>query len=113
MPRSKSLSKSLQKSFLGLLMLLLFVGCGTSAPTVEPTPESTPWLFPEPQIKLLSEKDLRVRGLALKNLAKMGAKAESAIPAIEKLLEKEKEPRIRTLAEKTLSQIREAVSEGS
>ncbi len=88
-------------------MLLLTIGCGkSSVPTVEPTPEKTPWLFPEPQIKLLSSGDYRVRGLAVKNLAKMGAKAEMAIPALEKLLE-DKEPNVRVIAEDALKKIRE------
>ncbi len=98
---------ALSKIFLGLLLLFSAVGCGEPAvPTVEPTAETTPWLFPEPQIKLLTEKDFRVRGLAAKNLGRMGAKAEVAIPALEKLLENEKEPNIRAVVEEALQQIR-------
>lgn len=102
----------ISKTFLGLLILLLSSGCGSPTPTVEPTPESMPWLFCEPQIELLSENDFRVRGLALKNLEKLGTEAESAIPAIEKLLD-DKEPKIRALAERVLKTIREAVAEGN
>ncbi len=99
---------TMSKVFLGLLMLLITVGCGGSTkPTVEPSPEKTPWLFPEPQIELLKSDDYRVRGLAAKNLGRMGAKAEIAIPALEKLLEnKNEEPKVRAVIEKALKQIR-------
>jgi len=94
-------------------MLLLTTGCGTPLPTGEETPENMPWLFPEPQIELLTAENFKVCGLALKNLARMGAKAEPAIPAIEKMLDNEKNDNIRALGEKTLSEIREASGAGS
>ena len=94
-------------------MLFQVTGCGKKVvPTVEPSPEETPWLFPEPQIKLLESDDMRVRGLAIKNLEKMGAKAEIAIPALEKLLD-DKEPNIRSLAEEAIKKIREASGNSS
>ena len=90
----------------GVLGLLLASGCNdNSGAKVEPSPETTPWLYPEPQIELLESDDVRVRGLAIKNLTKMGAKAEPAIPALEKLLNDE-DPNIRDLAQEALATIR-------
>lgn len=103
---------AMSKALLGLTLFLFSVGCGSQTPTVEPTPESTPWLFPEPQIELLANDDFQVRGLAVKSLEKMGAKAEIAIPALEKLLE-DKEPKIRVLAERALKTIREELGEAN
>ena len=95
---------------LGVLVLLLTTGCNNAKPAVEVSPETTPWLYPEPQIELLESDDVRVRGLAIKNLEKMGAKAEPAIPALEKRLEDE-DPNIRDLAVQALATIRAEISE--
>lgn len=89
---------------------LATIGCGNAAPEVQPDPETTPWLFPEPQMELLDADDVRVRGLAVKNLGKMGARAEPAIPQLEKLRE-DPDENIRALAEKALADIRADLDE--
>lgn len=105
-----SFATAFRRILLCPLVLIATVGCGDGTPDVEPDPTTTPWLFPEPQMELLTSDDVRVRGLAIKNLGKMGARAEPAIPELEKLQEDEDE-KIRALAEKALAEIRADLGE--
>lgn len=78
-------------------------GCGRSAE--EPAADGTsPWRDPAVQIKLLSERDTRVRCLAIRNLERMGADARSAIPALEKL-RRDPNPKIQAAVAKALEKI--------
>jgi len=95
----------MSKLLLGIMIALAFVGCDKSPEVAEPTVETTPWLFPEPLIKQLTSADFRARGVAAIGLGNMGAKAEAAIPELEKLLEDEN-PNIRKVVKEALEKIR-------
>jgi len=100
------------KLLLGLLLILVSVGCDKAATVAEPTPETAPWLFPEKQIELLDDRDFIVRALAARNLGNIGARSESAIPELEKLLEDEN-PKVRKIAAEALEKIRAATGGAS
>jgi len=101
----------MSKLLLGFLVVLVTTGCGEKLQTVEPTPEQAPWLVPEKQIQLLKASDSTARALAARNLGNMGARAESAIPELKKLLEDEN-PKVRTLVEEALEKITAEVGDG-
>lgn len=101
----------MSKLLLGIIIGIAAAGCGRSPDVAEPTIETTPWLFPEPLIEQLAAKDFRARAVAARSLGRMGAKAESAIPALEKLLEDE-HPKVRELAQEALDKIRASIGEG-
>ncbi len=60
---------------------LLTGGCQKSPPVRT----DLPWQQPEEQIKLLDDKDFRVRSLAAYNLGNMGKKAALAVSRLEAL----------------------------
>ncbi|NOY43484.1 MAG: HEAT repeat domain-containing protein [Planctomycetes bacterium] len=95
----------MSKLLFGLLMILVFAGCDKGPVPAERSPETTPWFYPEPQIELLTAPDFKTRAVAARNLGKMGAKAEAAIPELEKLLE-DKNEKVREIAKEALEKIR-------
>lgn len=92
----------------GFVVLAALIGCDRAPDVAEPTPETAPWLFPDEQMKLLAAPDFKVRALAARNLGKMGAAAEPAIPELEKLLEDDNE-KVRDIAQEALDKIRAAL----
>ena len=97
---------------LGLLLILVSVGCDRGPSVPEPTLETAPWLFPEPQIEQLTSRDYKARAVAARSLGRMGAKAEAAIPELERLLE-DKNPKVRVIAKEALEKIRTELREVS
>jgi len=94
------------KILLTMMLAVVSVGCGDkTVQTVEPSPEKTPWLYPDKQIEMLSISDFKIKARAAINLGNMGAKAESAIPELEKLLEDENE-KIQKIAQEAIDKIR-------
>jgi hypothetical protein len=96
------------KVLLGFLLILAAAGCEKTPTTAEPTLETTPWLFPGPQIEQLTASDFKARAVAARSLGIMGAKAEAAIPALEKLVKEDKHPKVREVAAEALKKIRQA-----
>jgi len=99
------------KLLASILMILVFVGCGKTIEVAEPTPESTPWLFPEQNIEQLASSNFRARAVAARNLGRMGAKAKDAIPHLEKLVEEDKNEKVREMAAAALEKIRDEVGD--
>jgi len=93
------------KLFLGMILVLVAAGCERKPIIAEPSLETTPWLFPGPTIEQLTAKDFKARAVAARSLGRMGAKAEIAIPELEKLLEDEN-PMVREIATEALEKIR-------
>ena len=100
------------KLFLGIIIVLVSAGCDRSPKVAEPTLETTPWLFPEPLIEQLSATDFKARAVAARGLGRMEAKAEVAIPALEKLVAEDEHPKVREVAQEALEKIRAAIGEG-
>ena len=98
---------------LGCLLIFLSVGCDKTPSVAEPTPETTPWLFPETQIKQLKASDFKARAVAARSLGKMGARAEAAIPELERLANEDKNPKVREIAAEALEKIRAEVGGGA
>ena len=99
----------MSKMIFAIVVGLVCIGCSDGPDLVEPTLETTPWLFPEPNIEQLSSEDFQARAVAAKSLGRMGAKAEEAIPHLEKLIEEDENPKVREVAKTALDQIRAAV----
>lgn len=101
----------MSKILLGVMLALFTMGCGEDpVPTVEPSLETTPWLFPEKQIEMLAVSDFKIRARAARNLGNMGAKAESALPELERLLEDEND-RVQAIAKEAIEKIRADLAE--
>lgn len=100
----------MSKMLLGIMIVLVSAGCDQAPRPAERTPETTPWFFPEQQIELLTKSDFMVRALAAHNLGRMGARAEVAIPDLEKLL-KDEHPKVREMAAEALERIRAEVGD--
>jgi len=102
---------TMPKLLLGILFVLATTaGCDTGPKVADPTLEKTPWLFPGPNIEQLTAADFKARAVAARSLGRMGAKAEAAIPELEKLL-KDKHPEVREVAAEALKKIRAATGE--
>jgi HEAT repeat protein len=87
----------------------LFAGCGRSAPPPITDPAKAPWLLDASvQIEGLNDRDYRIRGLSAFNLGNMGAKAEHAIPILEKLATDDPNTKVRENAREALEKIRGA-----
>jgi hypothetical protein len=91
-----------------LLVGVGFVGGCDKTPPLSTDPELTPWLFPEKHIEGLKNTEWMVRGLAAHHLGNMGAKAEAAIPELERLAKEDPVPKVRENAAAALEKIRKA-----
>jgi hypothetical protein len=91
-----------------LLVGVGFVGGCEKTPPPSTDPEKAPWLFPEKQIENLKNTDKVVRSLAAHHLGNMGAKAEAAIPELERLAKEDPDPKVRENAAAALEKIRKA-----
>jgi len=96
----------MSKLFLVFLLILVSAGCDSGPKGAEPTLENAPWLFPGPNIEELSAPDFMARAVAARSLGRMGAKAEAAIPELERLVQEDEHPKVREIAEESLKKIR-------
>ncbi len=81
------------------------VGCGPGAPSEE-VMKKQQWGDPKKQMDLLGSDQPQVRVLAVTNLGNMGKAAAEAVPALEELLEKDPDPKVRDAADAALQKIR-------
>jgi len=104
---------TISKLFLAFLLILVSVGCDKTPKAAEPTLETTPWLFPGPNIEQLAASDFMARAVAARSLGRMGAKAEAAIPELERLIKEDKNSTVREIAAESLEKIRAATGGAS
>ena len=90
------------------ILAVVVAGCSQAPPSV--SSDKVPWLDVDKQIELLDESDYRLRALAARNLGKLGADAEKAIPRLEALVN-DPESKVRDAANESLDQIRAAIGE--
>ena len=84
------------------ILAVVVAGCSQAPPPV--SSDKVPWLDVDKQIELLDEGDYRLRTLAARNLGKLGADAEKAIPRLEALAN-DSESKVRAVAKESLDQI--------
>lgn len=91
-------------SLVTLFSIVSALSCSKSSPPIDTS--NAPWLDLQVQIKNLRDKDFRVRGVAAFNLGNLGAKAESAVPELERLAQEDAEQKVRERAKEALEKIR-------
>lgn len=87
-----------------LMACLLSVG-GCSRPAPVMTEEVARAQDPKHSVEMLKSKNAGDRRLAARRLGRMGANAQFAIPELQRVAQKDKDPSVRTLAEQALRQL--------
>ena len=88
---------------LGCLLGLAAIGCGRGSPPLSTEPDPATDV---PQLmKLLKHKEPGMRNLAARRLARLGAKAEPALPELRKLAQKDTSEAVRQSASAAVTKI--------